>query len=488
MISLRIFCTGLAAWISGASSLKAEPRSWTNASGKTLLAEFAGVSGEQVALVLPDGSRASVALGSLSLPDQEWVRRQQPVEMTRLPDLKRMPDQVKEPLLYTTVRVLREESGDCLYESAHFEFQTTAKLGVALMKDICRAFESTYELVRVMPWGIEPRPEAKRRRFRAELFESRDQYLATGAPTWSAGVYSMKDKVFRIPFQELGISERPGAGGAYYRKGEINNDTITHEITHQMMHEYVPYMPIWLAEGLAEYTSNIPYRGGTFAVVDDLSVFDARPVHSPRRRGLLAMVSGRPQWIGAEKVWSLTRDITTFQPMTHFILPEDGQPTAVQPAPAPPADVRQIGDHYHSAHLLAAFFVRDRLGLPLRRYFEALQQEIPKWPPFWKALDDYSAALEKLRPDYEAYDKAMKEFMKQPGVTLQADGQIAFPTDLSLPKAPPEAPKVPLPPDRTDPQAVCMKHLHLLLDGRTLGQLAEEVERFRVKVGDVSGR
>lgn len=486
-------CLGLTTALAGLSSLHAEPRSWTNNSGKTIQAEFAGVQGQQVVLIMPDGSQALVALVSLSSADQSWIRAQPATAKTtpskkaiRLPaEKRRMPDEVKEPLLYTTIRIVREEPGDCLYESAHFQFKTTAKLGVALMKDVCRAFESTYELVRSMPWGIQPKPEDGRTKFQAELYETREQYLATKAPSWSAGVYSLKDKVFRIPFQELGISDQPGAGGAYYRKGEINNDTITHEITHQMMHEYVPFMPSWLVEGLAEYTSNIPYQSGSFEVREDASVLSGRLPKSSRRRGLFSMPSHKPAWVGVPKVWSLTTDITTPNPIESFTLAESGLPPASEtpPAVSSPASLEDIGNHYHSSHLLTFFFVRDRDGLPLKKYFDAIHAEKAKWPPFWKSLKEYTARLEELRPAYETYEAAMKEFMKQPGVEQLPEGKISYPLDLKLPAAPPEAPEPPMPPDRTNPQAVCIKHLDVLLDGRTLTQLDKELHIMFEKVG-----
>jgi hypothetical protein len=474
-MKLITLCFGFAAI---SACLQAEPRTWKNNSGKAIQAEFAGVSGEQVALVLANGSRAMVALASLSQEDQQWIRAQPAdvpnVSGTRLAaEKRRMPHQVKEPLLYTTIRVIREQPGDCLYESEHFQFKTTAKLGVALMKDVCRAFESTYELVRLMPWGIQPKPEAGRSKFQAELYETRQQYLATGAPSWSAGVYSMKDKVFRIPFQELGISDQPGAGGGYYRKGEINNDTITHEITHQMMHEYVPYMPAWLVEGLAEYTSNLPYRSGIFQVSEDASVLATKPNKSSRLRGLFAVPVNKPNWIGVKTLWTLTTDITTPNPISNFTLPEDGKPTPTStrtPSSFEPS-MAQIGSHYHSSHLLTHFFVRDREGMALKKYFDALHAEAPKWAPFWKSLDEYSAALEKLRPAYETYEAEMKLFMQKPGVKQLEGGRFSYPAELTPP---------------TDPSAVCMKHLSILLDGRTLDQLDEELRLMFQKVGYVA--
>ena len=73
--------------------------------------------------------------------------------------------------------------------------------------------------------------------------------------------------------------------------------------------------------------------------------------------------------------------------------------------------------------------------------------------------------------------------MQKPGVKQLEDGKISFPSELTPPTSPPEAPEPPLPPDRTDPSAVCMKHLGILLDGRTVEQLDEEVRRMFQKVG-----
>lgn len=489
---------GLATALCMATECRAEMRRWTNGAGKVLQAEFDGVEGGRVQLILANGSRATVELQSLSAEDQAWVK-EHPAPATKgapasaasspplaPPEKRRMPDQVREPLLYTTIRVVREKPGDCLYESEHFQFKTTAKLGVALMKDICRAFESTYELVRLMPWGIQPRPEEGRGKFQAEFYETREQYLATGAPNWSAGVYSLKDKVFRIPFEELGISAQPGAGGAYYRKGAINNDTITHEITHQMMHAYVPYMPVWLVEGLAEYTSNLPYRGGVFQVSEDASAFAVpKGAAASSRRGLFNFMvqRQRPGWTGVKKLWAFTTDITMANPITRFTLTDENLIPPVSSDPPPASLSADIASNYRSGHLLTFFLVRDRDGLPLKRYFDALRDEAAKWPPFWQALDNYKAALEKLRPAYAAYEKEMEAFLLKPGVTKLDDGRVSYPTTLTPPPDPPELPKPPLPPDRTDPKAVCAKHLGILLDGRSLDQLNEEVVRMFQNLG-----
>lgn len=478
--------------------LWSETRSWTNAQGKQIQADFGGIKDGNVTLILAGGQSATVPLTSLSAEDQAWVRENaskailsvaDPADAARVPlEKRRMPTEVKEPMLYMNIKVVKEEPGECIYESGHFQFKTSAKLGAILMKDVCRAFESTYELVRLMPWGIVPKPEEGRKKFQAELFATREQYLATGAPTWSAGVYVRKDKVFRMPFNELGISNTVGANGAYYRKGEINNDTITHEITHQMMHEYLPYMPVWLIEGLAEYTSNLAYKGGVFSVSGDGVAFMAKQPGS-RNRGLFGAMRYQPQWVGVKEMWGYTTDISTRNEIKSHLLSEREEKPAGGPGlvrvnfTAPPPTMEILSSRYRSSHILAYFFVHENGGKRLMQYFDALHEEKKKWPAFWEQADAHNAEIKKLKPAYDAYRAAMAEFMKQPGVKDLGNGRFSYPKSLTPPAPPPDGPKPPEPPDNTDPEAVCVKHLNILLGDRTLDQVEQELRAMFQKSG-----
>lgn len=479
-----------------------EARSWTNAQGKQVQAEFGGIKDGQVTLIMAGGQSAAVPLTSLSAADQAWVRQNAgkavavstpaaPADAGRLPVEKRhMPKEVREPTLYMNIKVVKETPEECIYESGHFQFKTSAKLGQALMKDVCRAFESTYELVRLMPWGIVPRPEEGRTKFQAELYATRGQFLASGAPSWSAGVYVRKDKVFRMPFSELGISDTPGPAG-YYRKGAINNDTITHEITHQMMHEYLPYMPVWLIEGLAEYTSNMEYKSGVFSVAEDKAAFLAKKTGS-RNRGLFAARNYQAGWVGAQQMWDFTTDITQPNPMRSFTVAErkkekvdiaSGRRVLVTPPPSPGGEMGDLASRYRSSHILAWFFIHEDGGQRLMRYFDAVHEEKKKWPDFWKQVDAYNAEIDKLKPAYEAYRAEMKAFMNQPGVKDLGNGRFSYPDNLTPPKPPPEGPRELQPPDDTDPEAVCVKHLGILLGERTLQKLEEDVRALFQKNG-----
>jgi hypothetical protein len=77
----------------------------------------------------------------------------------------------------------------------------------------------------------------------------------------------------------------------------------------------------------------------------------------------------------------------------------------------------------------------------------------------------------------------MKEFLLKPGVKMIGEGKISFPSDLTPPVSPPQAPEPPLPPERTNPGAICIKHLGILLDGRSVDQVEEEMGRMFQKLG-----
>jgi hypothetical protein len=161
------------------------------------------------------------------------------------------------------VKTVTEASAEqkYVYRSEAFEFTSEDKLAGSVMKEIARTFEATRALVRALPWGIDPKPPADLGFYQAKFYMTRESYIAAGGPVNSGGVYFSRDRIFRVPFQSLGLEMR---GKTWFKDENYHNDTIVHEITHQMMHEYLPFLPIWAIEGMAEYTRMIPYRAGVF--------------------------------------------------------------------------------------------------------------------------------------------------------------------------------------------------------------------------------
>lgn len=449
------------------------------------------------------GLQRSWALGLMIVAGCGWAQAQAPAPATpppkvttlapdtgRVPAEKRyLPSSINEPLMSMTIQVVKEVPGESVYRSRHFEFTTPVKLGAGSMKEVCRSFESTYELISKLPWGINPWPEDGRM-FRAQLFPTRDEYLASGAPQWSAGIYSLKDRVFRIPFEEVGLRNR---GSDYFLGGAINNDTITHEVTHQMMHEYLRFMPIWMAEGLAEYTANLPYNSGRYNVAGALEGFKQmrRDYAKPKKRGLTVRTSRPPNWVGAETLWTYTTSILKPRPITNLQPDPPATPRPVMEAGE--IQVRQIGgptaeelvmmdlpNRYFSGHALVFYFMHldgDGKATRLKKFFDAIHEERKSWVAFEAAVEAYKVAVAKYEAEWEAFKKA-------PGVIDLGGGRVRYPSTLK----PPAEPPVPTGPGGVNPNKVCAKHLGILLDGRSLADLDRDVRAAFAKVELPLGR
>ena len=410
-----------------------------------------------------------------------------PTTTTLAPDTGRvsaehrfLPAMISEPLMSMTIQVVQETPATCIYRSRHFEFKTPVKLGTTAMQEVCRAFESTHELVSKLPWGIVPWPHGGAY-FHAELFKTRADYLATGAPKWSAANYSVNDRIFRIPFEEVGVALR---SGNYALGGPINNDTITHEVTHQMMHEYLRFMPLWLVEGTAEYTAHLPYNSGRYNISGALDGFKQmrRNFTQSKRRGLFGERAMERKWVEAEELWGYTTSMTKRRVITELTPdpPEPPRPASssgfipVQPISfGVDPELLTLPDRYFSSHALVFFFMHfdgDGKGTRLKKYFDAIHEERQLWVDFEKSVEDYKVAVTK-------FAEAWAEFKKNPGVQDLGGGMIRYPSSLH----PPDEPKPPVGPGNIDPTKMCAKHLGILLDGRTPATLDREVRAAFLK-------
>ncbi len=236
------------------------PRAWTGVSGVAFTATLLNFDGTTAIFKMANGQQAKATAAQLSVPDQEhlaaWLKRQ-PIKFT-------MPDVVAVDTAKITITTVSEDdkAEKYVYRTNHFEFQSPGKFNGSLMREISRTFEATYELLRALPWGIDPRPPSGTH-FRAELFKTKEAYVAAGGPPNSGGVYKSATETFYVPFESIGIKEY---GKGYSKDDDFNADTLVHELTHQMMHFWLPYLPNWVVEGTAEYTGNLPLKTGRFRV------------------------------------------------------------------------------------------------------------------------------------------------------------------------------------------------------------------------------
>lgn len=258
--------------------------------------------------------------------------------------------------LNITVVEEKDSAHRYVYRSKAFEYASADKLGGSVMREIARTFEATRSLLEALPWSIEPRPPADLGYFQAKLYVTRDDYLADGAPENSGGYYSRKDRIFRIPFTSLGLEKR---GSSWFKVSGFKEVTLVHEITHQMMHDVLPFLPIWVIEGTAEYAEALPYSAGKFSA-------------AYHEHGLRATM----------KRWR-ERGITPvrFRPFRNLLAMKREQWDSLATAPD------SQGLLYYQSLMLVYYFCHlegDGKGTRFMRYMDAIAQARDDWEEFFK--------------------------------------------------------------------------------------------------------
>lgn len=366
-------------------------RSWTDDTGRKVDAEFAGMQGDSVLLRTGDKT-VPFPLARLSPVDQAFVKElvgkpaagatttSTTTDPERLPiDKRTWPGNVTVPARSIEITTISESVAQrqYVYQSEAFEFSSQAKLAGSVMKEVARTFEATRSLINALPWGVVCRPPDGMPRFKAALYESRQDYIAAGGPENSGGVYNTGDKTFKIPFPSLGLEKR---GQTYFKNDDYSNGTLVHEITHQLMDEYLSFLPMWIIEGAAEYTEMLPYKSGTFRADSHKSGIKDDVTFWEKSEGFSASIGS------LEKHLTMTR--------------EQWQAEAATPS--------QMRDLYHRSQLLVYYFCHldgDKKGSRFMRFMDAVYGEV----------------------------QAKRAFFADPRVKMLGDGRFSYPRSLTPP-------------------------------------------------------
>jgi hypothetical protein len=270
---------------------RAEPmdvRTWTNLNGQKMVARLAGFDAGLV-LLRKEGDSVPVRVPASQLTevDQKFLFFNLPLlageATTTTSATPQSPSASISPVM-ETITVSKSDrwperfvAPDNLINAHHYPKQSIANLQVygtthfrylvhieevlspSLMKEIARVFEGVYELMAKCPLGLSAQP--KGRFFLAHLHPTMESYAQAGGPRMSGGYYTSKEREFHVPFESLGIVKK---GNTWTRSQDFEVKTLVHELTHMMMHNLLPVLPMWLAEGSAEYMECIPLRSGIF--------------------------------------------------------------------------------------------------------------------------------------------------------------------------------------------------------------------------------
>ncbi len=263
----------------GTSLLSAEMRSWTLPSnGKSFEAEYVDTVEDSVILLIK-GKEKRLKLSRLSAEDQAYIRSlSEKVDehsenknfTDRWPTSTLMEDKLR-------AKAVKEDdgSGAYVYETSHFRFYSPAKLSLQTVSEMGRVFEGTYTACRALPLNFPCRRFDSTRDLDAEGGEEQEKLVARLFLTQadyarevgdafgrSAGLF--RDPEILVPFPSLGIVKK-GQSYAMESGGRLDTDTLIHELTHQMTMLGATYdVPIWFAEGMAEYMRLATYKRGRF--------------------------------------------------------------------------------------------------------------------------------------------------------------------------------------------------------------------------------
>ncbi|MCB1277104.1 hypothetical protein [Prosthecobacter sp.] len=381
-------------------------RPWKDTQGRIIQATFVSATADSVVLRMADGKEHQIPLARLCAEDQAYAKSQAAApapaaptteaasppaiaaaSLNRVPIEKRTwPDNVVVPTNSIEIQVVEENpvARKCIYRSEAFEFTSQAKLAGSVMKEVARTFEATRALVSSLPWGVVCVPPEGFERYQAALYETRQDYKDAGGPDNSGGVYMGDEKTFKVPFESIGLKL---LGKSYAKDAGYDGGTLIHEITHQVMDDYLTFLPVWVIEGTAEYTEMLPYNAGKFrADAHKTSIRDH--IKEMEKRGYAADIGNLETHMTMNRAtWSAIADTSN----------------------------KKMGELYFRSVLIVYFFCHldGEKGAEGRR--------------FMKFMDAVYGETEALRT-----------FFKDPRVKRLPEGRFSYPTNFPPPDMKPD--------------------------------------------------
>ncbi|MEZ0257640.1 MAG: hypothetical protein ACAI37_20320, partial [Chthoniobacter sp.] len=167
------------------------PRGWKTTDGAAFQASVLSFDGTNVVFRLANGTRAQAPVTKLGSEDQQYLvdwQKKQPINTA-------LPNEIGVETSQVKAEVVSEDPAaeKFVYRTQHFEFESQGKFNQVLLRDVARNFEATYELLKALPWFIEPKPE-EGDRFHAKLLKDKESYFAAGGMKNSGGMYSSRQK------------------------------------------------------------------------------------------------------------------------------------------------------------------------------------------------------------------------------------------------------------------------------------------------------
>lgn len=415
----------LAAFALGSALAEHPVRMWTSNDGKSIEAALLHATRESVTLKLRNGREAIVPVERLSEADQTYL-----AELNATGQAIRVGGMPDESKVDPNIGV---EGGPRVFVTPHFTFESDQGVTKAFISEAARVFEGTLAAVGSLPLGIVPKPAEGETRFRT-LFLDRSAFekeflsvqSAAGPGTLSvqnvAGVYIPGRKEVLVPFSSLGVTK---SGSQISLRRSSDTSTLIHEITHQVMHDWLPLVPLWVSEGLAEYMSAVPYQNGRFEFKNaPAGLKETLREEFGIGEGQIVRMRAPGEWIekGNELWQGGTTDYLSGLMMVYYFIHLD-QPE--KPCAALAAYLHLLGQSRQDTESFIA------------QYNAAVRDFEGKRKAYNAEIDAYNAALVKFKSEVAAYNGRVEAYNEQTRQNVSPAERI----EVGSEPVPPVAPK-----------------------------------------------
>ena len=320
-------------------------RVWTDLKGRTVEGAVTACDFLWFTIVNEEGKKGAIQIDQLSETDRAYLttwREENPnapwIDPEKPPPWPRkLGDGIAE------IELIGQEPNSqfFVYRSANFELRSDVKLPMSFAREVASIFESTRTAIRSLPLGLGAKPAPRGRRARSlregserllvQLFKSPNDYARAGGPPGTSGSYHSWLGRTLISLENVGQLDD---------RGELDLDTLKHEyvlrheITHQIMHDWLAYLPMWLREGIAEYFGAVGYENGFFTF-DELDLrmqaylnkwrFNEDPNKIPMLHPNAVLTMTEQEWQQSLRFETPILNYNSAALLTYFFLHHDGE-------------------------------------------------------------------------------------------------------------------------------------------------------------------
>ena len=391
-------------------------REWTSSQGKKVQASLLSLEGTTVKLRLKDGRLLTLQTSQLSKADQEYLVNMDKVG--RAFETKAMPDETRIEL------PVEAEGGPFEFKTEHYVFVSESKVGKSFISEAAKVFEGTYQAIKQLPLGLHPRPPGGDVKFRARFMTSESfreeitNYIDEGPNLRVAGIYLPKRKKIWVPYESIGAVRK---GGKMSLSRTADTSTLIHEITHQMMHDWLLITPMWFTEGMAEYIASVPYQNGRFEFKNSTRGLKGRL--ETKYEGMpLRMIS--PEDLSdpdAQDAWKGGMDeyLSAMLWVHYFVrMDRDGHGEAV------------------AAYLKLMWRAKTDTNSFITEYNDAVKAFEIKRIEFNKKVDEYNLAGKNFESKQKEYNDRVRKYEQQIADGVALDDRVKVGKKPELPPAP----------------------------------------------------